>query len=96
MAKKDVTIAKNYLEEKEIRELNSLINMLLDYIELMFTRRQFFKMNDWSEILHKFLEFNEYDILQNYGNIKKSTADNFANNLNHYKIEYTMINLKIK
>lgn len=76
--KSDVFIAKNYLKEDEIRELNTLVNMYLDYAELQVTRNKIMKMQDWSDKLDLFLKFNEYKLLKNYGNIRKDLADKFA------------------
>lgn len=77
---KDITIAKNYLLQNEIEDLNLLVNMLLDYVERQTKTGKIFEMKDWLEKLDGFLEFNEYEVLQNYGSIKKSFADKFAKN----------------
>ncbi len=76
--KSDVTVAKNYLREDEIRKLNTLVNMYLDYAELQVERNRLMTMNDWSNRLDAFLKFNEYDILDNAGKISKEVACNFA------------------
>lgn len=83
ITQRDVTIAKNYLAEDEIRNLNRLVNMFLDYAENLASKGKVLAMNDWQGKLDVFLEFNEYQILQNYGKIKKKTADNFA--ISEYK-----------
>lgn len=76
--KSDVTIAKNYLQEDELRKLNTLVNMYLDYAELQAQRNKLLKMNDWSNRLDAFLKFNEYEVLDNAGKIRKDVADEFA------------------
>jgi hypothetical protein len=72
---KDITIAKNYLNEDEIKNLNRLTTMLLDYVEDQTKKGIIFHMKDWINKLDKFLEFNEYEVLQNYGKVTKSLAD---------------------
>ncbi|TWI83297.1 hypothetical protein IQ13_1405 [Lacibacter cauensis] len=78
--KLDVTVAKNYLHEEEIRKLNTLVNMYLDYAELQVERNKLMTMKDWSSRLDAFLKFNEYEVLENAGTIRKDVADNFAEN----------------
>jgi hypothetical protein len=76
--KSDVTTAKNYLNEKELGELNTIVSMYLDYAELQARKNKLMKMSDWVVKLDSFLKFNEYDILNNAGKIKKEVADKFA------------------
>ncbi len=76
--KSDVSIAKNYLNDKEIRELNIIVNMYLDYAELQATKQQPIKMKDWIEKLNGFLKFNEYEILKDAGKIKSEVAKQIA------------------
>ena len=78
--KSDVTIAKNYLREDEIRKLNTLVNMYLDYAELQVERNRLLKMEDWAARLDAFLKFNEYPILDNAGRVSKEAASIFAEN----------------
>ena len=80
----DVTVAKNYLSEKEIEELNRIVVMWLDYAEDQAKRKQQVFLNDWENRLDAFLEFNERDILQNFGQISKKEADKKAKD--EYKI----------
>ena len=78
VTKLDVTAGKNYLEEKEIDELNRLVDMYLSYVE-SFARRQIpMKMQDWSDKLNDFLRFNAYPVLEGYGNTKRETAERRA------------------
>ena len=78
--KSDTKIAKNYLEKDELDELNTLVNMYLDYAELQAKRQKLMHMNDWSERLDGFLDFNEYEILENKGKISMKEAKEIANN----------------
>ncbi|NLN84630.1 MAG: virulence RhuM family protein [Candidatus Cloacimonetes bacterium] len=76
--KSDVLVAKNYLSEEEIRELNRLVSMYLDLAELQAERRITMTMKDWAERLNKFLEFNEYDILEGAGKISAQISKEIA------------------
>ena len=80
--KKDITIAKNYLTRDEIDDLNRLVTMFLDYSENLAKKGKMMSMEDWQQKLDVFLSFNEYEVLENYGSIKKQTADSLV------KIEY--------
>ena len=72
--KSDVGIAKNYLEEKEIKELERIVSMYLDYAENQAARQIPMKMTDWINKLDAFLQFNEYDILKDAGKISHEVA----------------------
>jgi len=74
----DVTVAKNYLSESEIDELNRIVVMWLDYAEDQAKRKQQIFLKDWEEKLDSFLEFNDRDVLKNFGNISKKEADKKA------------------
>lgn len=74
----DVTVAKNYLSEQEIDELNRIVVMWLDYAEDQAKRKQRVFLKDWENKLDNFLEFNERDVLQNFGKISKKDADTKA------------------
>lgn len=76
--KSDVGVAKNYLTEDEISELNILVNMYLDYAELQAKRNKTMKMKDWIGKLDIFLQFNEYDLLKDAGRIRSDVAKRFA------------------
>jgi len=76
--KTDVTVAKNYLRENEIVELNRIVTMYLDYAEDQARRRNVLYMRDWREKLDAFLQFNERDILTNAGGVAKEVADRLA------------------
>ncbi len=72
--KSDVSIAKNYLSEKEVSELNRLVELYLNFAELQAERNIPMKMNEWIEILDSFLKINRYDILSNAGKISHQKA----------------------
>lgn len=81
--KQDVTIAKNYLTHEEINELNLIVNMYLDYAELMAKNKKEMYMSDWAKKLDDFLRFNERDVLQDFGKIQRGVANDIA--LKEYK-----------
>lgn len=74
----DVTVAKNYLTEEEIRELNRLVTMFLDTLEDRAERHQLTSMRECSELLDGFLAFNGRSVLKGLGSRTKSTADRIA------------------
>lgn len=74
----DVTIAKNYLTEEEIRELNRLVTMFLDTAEDRAERHVLTSMADCDELLNGFLTFNGREVLKGLGTRTKSTADKIA------------------
>lgn len=76
--KTDVTIAKNYLYEDEIKELNRIVNMWLDFAEDQALRRKQVFLQDWAEKLDQFLSFNDREVLSGAGSISKKAADDKA------------------
>lgn len=76
--KTDVTIAKNYLREEEIDELNRIVVMWLDYAEDQAKRRKQVFMKDWEQKLDDFLKFNDRRVLPDAGKVSKRQADDFA------------------
>jgi len=74
----DVTVAKNYLSQEEIDELNRIVVMWLDYAEDQAKRKQQVFLKDWEEKLDSFLQFNDRDVLGNFGKISKPEADKKA------------------
>jgi len=76
--KSDVTIAKNYLKEKEITELNRIVTMFLDFAEDQARRRKQVFMRDWREKLDGFLRFNERGVLLDAGRVSREQADRQA------------------
>jgi hypothetical protein len=73
--KHDVTVAKNYLNEHEIAELNRIVVMWLDFAEDQARRRQQVFLNDWGSRLDAFLSFSERAVLQGKGALSKADAD---------------------
>jgi len=76
--KSDTTVAKNYLQQTEIKELERIVSMYLDYAENQAARQIPMKMQDWIQKIDAFLQFNEYQVLQNAGKISRQLADEFA------------------
>ncbi len=76
--KSDVSIAKNYLNKKEIDELNRIVTMYLDYAENQAARQIQMTMKDWVEKLDVFLQFNDYSVLKNAGSISAEIAKELA------------------
>lgn len=76
--KTDVTIAKNYLRKDEIKELNRIVNMWLDFAEDQALRRKQVFLKDWADKLDQFLSFNDRDVLSGAGKITKKDADDKA------------------
>lgn len=84
--KTDVTVAKNYLSETEIKKLERAITSFFDYIEGVIERQQSFTMEKFAESVNKFLEFNEYQVLEGKGKKSKKQAEIKA------KLEYDEFN----
>ena len=78
IVKTDVVIAKNYLIENEIKELNRVVTMYLDYAENRAERQLPMYMKDWIEKLDAFLKFNDYDILTDAGRVSAEVAKALA------------------
>lgn len=76
--KSDVSVAKNYLIEREIKELERIVSMYLDYAENQAARQIPMKMADWVAKLDAFLQFNEYEVLANAGKISAEVAKRLA------------------
>jgi hypothetical protein len=76
--KTDVSIAKNYLIEDEIKELERVVTMYLDYAENQAARQIPMKMSDWVQKMDAFLQFNEYHILKDAGKVSHEVAKNLA------------------
>jgi hypothetical protein len=76
--KADVTVAKNYLTQEEIGELNRIVTMWLDFAEDQARRRKQVFLKDWETKLNEFLQFNERAVLGDKGSVSKTTADGHA------------------
>ena len=79
----DVIIAKNYLKEEEIKQLERTVTGFFDYIEGLIERRNTFTMEEFAGSVDKFLSFNEYKILEGKGSISRVDADEKA--ISEYK-----------
>lgn len=84
--KSDVTVAKNYLDEKQIRQLERTVTGYFDYIEDLIERENTFTMEEFADSINEFLTFRKYDILKGKGRISKTQADEKA------KAEYDEFN----
>jgi len=76
--KKDILVAKNYLQENEIKQLERTVSGYFDYIEGLIERKNTFTMESLAQSVNKFLDFNEYRILEGKGSISKITAEKKA------------------
>lgn len=72
--KSDVTIAKNYLNEKQIRQLERAVSGYFDYIEDLIERENTFTMEEFAQSINEFLAFRRYDILPDNGKISSKSA----------------------
>ncbi len=82
--KQDVIVAKNYLQEKEIKQLERTVTGYFDYIEGLIERQNTFSMTQLADSVNKFLTFNDYKVLEGNGRVSKLTADKKA--INEYEI----------
>ncbi len=76
--KPDVSVAKNYLTEQELKALDRIVTMYLDYAEDQAERGIPMTMQDWAEKLNAFLQFNERDLLEHPGKVSAEVAKAFA------------------
>jgi len=76
--KPDVSVAKNYLTERELRSLDHFVTMYLDYAESQAERKIPMTMEDWAKKLNAFLQFNEREILDNPGKVSQEVSKAFA------------------
>ena len=76
--KSDVMIAKNYLDEKQIKRLERAVSGYFDYIEDLVERKNTFTMEEFAKSVNEFLEFRKYDILKDNGKITKKMAEEKA------------------
>ena len=78
ITKTDVTVGKNYLSKEEIQSLERLVSMYLDWAENFARRQRPLTMAEWAQKLDGFLEFNAYEVLDNYGTVKRTDAERRA------------------
>ena len=88
--KSDVMIAKNYLDEKQIKRLERMVSGYFDYIEDLVERENTFTMQEFAESINAFLEFRKYNVLQDNGKISRKQAEEKAEK------EYAQFNGKQK
>lgn len=88
--KSDVGIAKNYLEEKQIRQLERTVTGYFDYIEDLIERENTFTMEEFASSVNEFLAFRRYDVLEGKGKISRQAA------LKKAETEYEFFNKKQK
>ena len=77
--KSDIVVAKNYLNEKELKSLERIVSSYFDYIEGIIERKNALTMDDLQISINKFLDFNEYKILDNFGTVSHKQAIEKAN-----------------
>ncbi len=86
--KSDVSVAKNFLIEQEIKELERIVGMYLDYAENQAARQIPMKMADWVMRIDAFLRFNEYEVLTNAGSVSAEVAKQLAEDqYEHYRVK---------
>lgn len=78
--KSDVVVAKNYLDEKQIKQLERAVTGYFDYIEDLIERENTFTMDGFAISLNEFLAFRKYEVLNDKGKISKKLADEKAKN----------------
>ena len=78
IVKADVSVAKNYLSKDEVKELNEIVTMYLDYATRQARRHIPMTMADWASKLDAFLQFNDAEILQDKGKVTAAIAKAFA------------------
>ena len=69
--KSDSSVGKNYLAETDIKKLERTVVAFFDYIEGIIERRNTFSMESFADSVNKFLAFNEYEVLEDYGSITR-------------------------
>ena len=101
--KSDVAIAKNYLSEKEIKQLERTVSGYFDYIEDLIEREHTFSMEEFAESINEFLSFRRYDILKTKGSISSKVAKEKAeseydifNKTQHIESDFDKLVKKIK
>ncbi len=76
--KTDISIAKNYLTEEEMKKYNLFVSMLLDHAEYQAMEQEQMTMNDWEKTIDEFLTFKKKEVLRTKGEISQSQAENKA------------------
>ena len=78
VTRKDVSVAKNYLTQEELSELNQIVTMYLDFADLQAKKKVPMRMAQWAIKLDAFLEFNDQNVLTNAGKISHKVAQQLA------------------
>lgn len=78
ITKSDVLVGKNYLSQDEVEHLNRLVSMYLDTAENLARRQRALTMEEWAKRLDDFLRFNEYDVLEDFGKVRREAAERHA------------------
>ncbi|GAA0246950.1 RhuM family protein [Marinomonas primoryensis] len=81
--KADIIIAKNYLQENELEQLNRLVNMFLEFAEFRAKNKQQLTFEDWRKYVDNFMVFNEQPLLKNAGGISRSRMEEIT--ARHYE-----------
>jgi hypothetical protein len=76
--KSDVTVAKNYLNAEELRDLNQIVSLFLDFAELRARQRQNLHMGDWRSYIDNFMNFNEQPLLKGNGRMSQESMNKLA------------------
>lgn len=76
--KSDTKVAKNYLSEKQIKQLERNVSGYFDYVEDLIERKNTFTMEQFADSIDRFLEFREYKVLQGYGHVSMKQAQDKA------------------
>ena len=85
--KSDVTIAKNYLDEKQIRRLERSVSSYFDYVEDLIEEETIFTMDDFAQSINDFLEFRKLKILDGFGKITKRADIKASRNMMFNKFQ---------
>ncbi len=78
ITKSDALVGKNYLTKEEIEHLDYLVSMYLDFAANLARRQRVLTMAEWARKLDEFLQFNEYDVLTDFGKVKRDAAERHA------------------
>jgi hypothetical protein len=78
VTKADASVAKNYLNQDELKSLNRIVTMYLDYAESQAERRQSTTMQEWAGKLEAFLQFNDHEVLVDAGKVSHDVAKKLA------------------
>ena len=78
VTKADTSVAKNYLAQDELKSLNRIVTMYLDYAESQAEKRQSTTMQEWAGKLEAFLEFNDHEVLADAGRVSHDIAKQLA------------------